>query len=114
MLAQYFLPVDFLNLHLGLALGHEVRHVRNAAELAELVGRDVEAETRVDEHLEAHLVERVEGEVQLNVVGGADFARFLGLDVAFDDLVLVALRFLHDFGAVVLPLGDEGFELVAL
>lgn len=44
----------------------------------------------------------------------SDFADFLGLDVFLDDLVLVALCVVDDFGAVCLIVYEEALELEAL
>lgn len=48
---RIFFRADFLDLDLCLALGDEIGHGGYAAELAKLVGRDVEAEAVVDEDL---------------------------------------------------------------
>ena len=98
MLAEDLLPVDFLDLHPGLALGHVVRHVGHALEGRQLVGGDIEAEAGVDEDLQAHLVEGVEGEVELDVVSRADFANLLALDVSLDYFILVAHGLVEDLG----------------
>lgn len=110
------MPVYLLDLDARLVVGHVFGEFEDIAEGGDAFGRDVHAEGLLEEALQTYLVERIELQVGVEVVGRTHGALLLVLDVVLDDLVF-GEGWLDDALLVLVGMfarRDEGGELEAL
>ena len=116
---EQLVPVLHLHLHACLTLCHVACQRFDVAEARHVGHADVGAEGLLDEALQRHHIQRVEGQVGLDVVGGLQREVLLLFDVVFDDAVFLEVGLLHcGFRGLLLgcrrAAGEDVFEFEAL
>ena len=117
MLVQYFVPVNFLNLHTCLVVGNILGHGSNVVEGCHVVNINFHTKGVLDESLQTNLVERIHCKIGLDMVSTVYGNLLFLLDVVLQYLVFIAGRLgycLHLGGMILATTSQYILQLISL